>query len=160
VGSQSITEPHFDHWQRVARLAEAPVGKHQPNRHATLEEAMGFLISSDWVIGEAQDLHVHVSDAQVRHRYDRIRREQFPKRSGFNAFLRSSGQTVADLLFRVKLNLLSEGIQRLVEAGHHGSARNQALERFVREFNSRWLAQTYCLPAYAVSDCGHVQTPL
>jgi hypothetical protein len=160
VGPQSITEPLFDHWEHVAQLAEAPVGKHQPNTHAALEEAMGFLISSDWVIGEAQDLHVHVSDAQVRHRFDRIRRQQFPKRSEFKAFLRSSGQTVADLLFRVKLNLLSEGIQRRVEAGHHGSARNQAFERFVREFKSRWLAQTYCLPAYAVSDCGHVQTPL
>jgi hypothetical protein len=160
VGSQSIAQPLFDHWEHVGDLAEAPRRKPQPNTHSVLEEAMGFLISSYWVIGEAQDLHVQVSDAQVRHRFDRIRREQFPKRSEFKAFLRSSGQTVADLLFRVKLNLLSEGIQRRVEVGHHGSGRNQALEHFVREFKSRWLAQTYCLPAYAVSDCGHVQTPL
>jgi hypothetical protein len=160
VGSQSIPEPLFDHWQHVAQLAEAPVGKHRPDTHAALEEAMGFLISSDWVIGEAQDLHVHVSPTQVRQRFDRIRRQQYPKPSEFRAFLRSSGQTVADLLFRVKLDLLSEGIQRRVVAGHRGSAGQQALEHFVREFKSRWLAQTYCLPAYAVSDCGHVQTPL
>jgi hypothetical protein len=160
VGSQSIAEPLFDHWEHVGELAEAPPRKHQPKTHAVLEEAMGFLISSDWVIGEAQHLNVHVSDAQVRHRFDRIRRQQFPKRSEFKAFLRSSGQTVADLLFRVKLNLLSEGIQRRVLAGHHGPAGIQALDQFIREFKSRWLARTYCLPAYAVSDCGHVQTPL
>jgi hypothetical protein len=160
VESHSIAKPLFDHWERVGELAEAPGPKHQPNTHAVLEEVMGFLISSYWVIGEAQDLNVHISDAHVRHTFDRIRRQQYPKRAEFKAFLRSSGQTVADLLFRVKLNLLSEGIERRVVAGHRGSAGQQALEHFVREFKSRWLAQTYCLPAYAVSDCGHVQTPL
>jgi hypothetical protein len=34
--------------------------------HTLVDEVMGFLISSDWVIGEAQDLNVRVSEAQVR----------------------------------------------------------------------------------------------
>ena len=122
---------------------------------------MGFLISSDWVIGEAQNLNIHASDVEVRRRFDHIRREQFPKRGEFTAFLRSSGQTVADLLFRVRLNLLSGRIQSRTIAGLRGAAAQEhAIAHFVSEFKSKWLAQTYCLPAYAVSDCGHVQTAL
>lgn len=106
---------------------------------------MGFLISSDWLIGEAQNLNIHVSDVEVRRRFDHIRREQFPKRGEFKAFLRSSGQTVPDLLFRVRVDLLSARLQQRVVAG---------------EFASKWRAQTYCSPAYTVSDCGHVEAEL
>lgn len=122
---------------------------------------MGFLISSDWVIGESQALNVRVSAEEVRHRFDRIRREQFPKRREFNAFLRSSGETVADLLFRVRLNLLTARMQRQIIAGQHGTAAQEhAIAHFVSEFKSKWRAQTYCSPGYAVSDCGQVQAVL
>ena len=121
---------------------------------------MGFLISSDWVIGEAQALNVRVSDQEVRRAFDRIRRQQFPKRREFNAFLRSSGQTVADLLFRVRLNMLSTRIERQITAGKRDSSAQEALARFVSEFKSKWRAQTYCSPAYAVTDCGHVRAVL
>ena len=52
-------------------------------------------------------------------------------------------------------------IQRHVVEGHHG-ARNQqrALSRFLHAFKLKWEAQTYCDPAYAVTDCGHVQASL
>jgi hypothetical protein len=122
---------------------------------------MGFLLSSEWVLGEAQELDVVVSASDVRTSFDRIRHEQFPKRGEFTAFLRSSGQAVADVLFRVKLSLLTERIQGRVVAGQQGAtAQERALSSFVGEFKSKWLARTYCLPAYAVRDCGHVQAVL
>jgi len=122
---------------------------------------MGFLISSDWVLGEATDLNIHVSEGEVRHTFAHIRNQQFPKKKEFKAFLRQSGQTVADLLFRVRLNLASTKIQRHVVEGHRG-ARNQqrALSRFLHAFKLKWEAQTYCDPGYAVPDCGHVQASL
>jgi hypothetical protein len=122
---------------------------------------MGFLISSDWVIGEAQTLNVRVSDAEVQRAFDRIRRQQFPRHREFKAFLKSSGQTVTDLLFRVRVNLLTTRIQQQVIAGQQGAAaRESALARFVKEFRTKWRAQTYCAAAYAVRDCGRVQTAL
>jgi hypothetical protein len=128
---------------------------------ALVQEVMGFLLSSYWVIGEAKDLNVQVSDAQVRRSFDRIRRQQFPKRGEFTSFLRSSGQTVADLLFRVRLMLLSGRIQHQIIAAQHGArAQEEALTRFVREFKTKWRAQTYCATQYAVEDCGHVQAAL
>jgi hypothetical protein len=162
IGSRSITGSLFQHWASVAERSENQSGKHHTLSRATLvEEVMGFLISSDWVIGEAQDLHVHVSAAQVRRTFDDARRAEYPKRGEFEAFLKKSGETIADLLFRVELNLLSTRIQARVLAGERTQqAKEHALAHFVSEFTKRWRAQTYCAPAYQVSDCGHVQAVL
>ncbi len=78
---------------------------------ALQQEVLGFLISSQWVIGEANSLGVKLSDKEVKKQFETIKDEQFPKSAEFEKFLASSGQTVSDLLLRVKLNLLSTKIQ-------------------------------------------------
>ncbi len=162
VGSESITGAVYSHWATIARKSEGSAGKALPPSTAqTRTEALGFLISSDWVLGEARDLHVGVSAAQIKRKFDRIKGQQFRTRAEFEAFLRSSGETVADLLFRVQLNLLSERIQRHVSAVPGGPrAKQRALSRFVEAFKAKWLAQTYCAAEYTVQDCGHVQSVL
>lgn len=122
------------------------------------DEVLPFLISSDWVKGEATDLGVSVSPATVKKNFDRIRSAQFHKRREFRAFLRKSGETIADLLFRVEVNLLSERIQKHAVAGHHGAAsRLRALSNFVKAFKAKWEAQTYCATEDDVKDCGHLE---
>jgi len=163
VGSQPITGSSFSHWASIAEKSDPPPKGAPSASHATevRNEVMAFLISSYWVIGEAQSLAVDVSTRAVRRSFERIRREQFPRRREFADFLKRSGETVADLLFRVRLMLSSERIQQHVLSGHHG-ARNQAnaLERFVEMFKAKWRGQTYCTALYAVSDCGHVESSL
>jgi foldase protein PrsA len=78
------------------------------------QEVLGFLISSEWVLGEASSLGVKVSDAEVKKQFEKIKNQQFPKAAEFEKFLKTSGQTVSDLLLRVKLNLLSSKIQQKV----------------------------------------------
>jgi len=75
------------------------------------QEVLGFLISSEWVLGEANHLGVKISDKEVQKEFEKIKTQQFPKAAEFEKFLASSGQTVSDLLLRVKLNLLSAKIQ-------------------------------------------------
>jgi hypothetical protein len=147
------------HWTAVAEHEATPAGKASAAataETAPAEQALSFLISSDWVLGEARALGIHISTAQVRRSYDRIRAQQFHKLSQFHAFLRSSGETVADLLFRVRLNVTSNRVQRHFELGH-GSAKQKgrALARFVVQFKGKWRARTYCAAAYLVSDCGN-----
>ncbi len=77
-------------------------------------EVLGFLISSNWVLGEGAALNVKLTDAEVKKQFTKIKEQQFPKGSEFEKFLASSGQTVSDLLLRVKLNLLSQKIQQKV----------------------------------------------
>jgi foldase protein PrsA len=81
---------------------------------ALQSEVLGFLISSQWVLGEASSLGVKLSDAAVKKEFAKIKTAQFPKPSEFEKFLSTSGQTVSDLLLRVKLNLLSQKIQKQI----------------------------------------------
>jgi foldase protein PrsA len=78
------------------------------------QEVLGFLISSNWVIGEAKSLGVKISDKEVKKQFEKIKSQQFPKAAEFQKFLKTSGQTVSDLLLRVKLNLLSQKIQQKI----------------------------------------------
>jgi hypothetical protein len=158
VGAQPITGATFEHWANVARKDEGTAPSHPATSGEVASEVMGFLISSDWVLDEARALHLHVSASQVRRAFDRIRKQQFHKISEFRTFLRRSGQTVDDLLFRVRLNLLSGRIQKHVLAGRHSNAAKQrALLRFVTGFKQRWQARTVCVPGYTTGDCGRLQ---
>jgi foldase protein PrsA len=78
------------------------------------QEVLGFLISSEWVLGEASSLGVKVSDKEVKKQFEKIKSQQFPKAAEFEKFLATSGQSVSDLLLRVKLNLLSSKIQQKI----------------------------------------------
>jgi len=85
------------------------------SQYTTLsQEVLSFLISSDWVVEEANSLGVTLSDKEVKKEFEKVKNTQFPKASEFEKFLASSGQTVSDLLLRVKLNMLSQKIQQKV----------------------------------------------
>jgi foldase protein PrsA len=101
------------------------------------QEVLGFLISSEWVIGEAGSLGVKVSDAEVKKEFEKIKNEQFPKAAEFEKFLATSGQTVSDLLLRVKLNMLSSKIQQKIAKGK-GTPSKAEIEKYYKENQSRF----------------------
>lgn len=81
------------------------------------QEVLGFLISADWVLGEAEEQGVKVSNGEVTKQFNTIKNQQYPKEANFQKFLKTTGETVSDLLLRVKLNLLSSKIQQKVSTG-------------------------------------------
>ena len=93
---------------------------------ALQQEVLGFLISSQWVLSEANSLGVKLSDAEVKKEFEKIKATQFPKAAEFEKFLASSGQTVSDLLLRVKLNLLSQKIQKQIVKERAPSPRHRS----------------------------------
>lgn len=94
---------------------EPELKKQCEQQYKTLQqEVLGFLISSSWVLGEAGSLGVKVTDKEVKKQFEKIKSQQFPKAAEFEKFLKTSGQTVSDLLLRVKLNLLSSKIQQKI----------------------------------------------
>lgn len=104
---------------------------------ALQQEVLGFLTSSQWVIGEAGKLGVKVSDEEVHKQFIKIRSQQFPSQAEFQKFLTNSGQTVSDLLLRVKLNLLSSKIQKKVIEGK-GEVTQADVEKYYKENEARF----------------------
>jgi foldase protein PrsA len=101
------------------------------------QEVLGFLISSEWVIGEASNLGVKVSDAEVKKEFEKIKTQQFPKAAEFEKFLATSGQSVSDLLLRVKLNMLSSKIQKKIAQGK-GAPTKAEIEKYYKANMSRF----------------------
>jgi foldase protein PrsA len=104
---------------------------------ALQQEVLGFLISSAWVLGEAESLGVKVSDKEVHKRFEEVVKQQFPKAAEFEKFLASSGQSVSDLLLRVKLNLLAQRVQQNI-AKRKASITHAQIAQYYKENSQRF----------------------
>lgn len=105
---------------------------------ALKQQVLGFLISANWVIGEAEAQGVKVSDAEVHKQFNQIKSQQFPKEADFQKFLSSSGQTVSDLLLRVKLDMLSQKIQQKVTKDAGKKPSQQEIKSYYEAHKSQY----------------------
>ncbi len=101
------------------------------------QEVLAFLLSSQWVIGEAHALGVKLSDAEVKKQFEHVKSQQFPSAAEFQKFLAASGQTISDLLLRVKLNMLSTKIQQKITQQKKTVTEAQA-QKYYNENKSRF----------------------
>jgi foldase protein PrsA len=101
------------------------------------QEVLSFLLSAQWVLEEAKSLGVKLTDQQVKKQFSSIVKQQFTKAGEFQKFLRSSGETVSDLLLRVKLNMLSQKIQQKIIKSKSTITPAQA-EKYYKENKSRY----------------------
>jgi foldase protein PrsA len=67
-------------------------------------QVMDFLIRAYWYQAEASRMHINVTDAQVQKAFNTAKQRQFPTAAGFQTFLTQTGQTLPDILFRVRVN--------------------------------------------------------
>jgi foldase protein PrsA len=81
------------------------------------DQVMQFLISSAWIEGESHDRGVKVSDTDVKKDFDKQRQQSFPKDKDYLAFLKSSGYVQEDLLYRIKVQDLSNKLRTKVLEG-------------------------------------------
>ncbi len=102
-----------------------------------LQEVLGFLISSQWVLSEGNALGIKLSDAEVHKQFVKIRTSQFPSPAEFQKFLTTSGQSISDLLLRVKLNMLSTKIQQKI-VKEKGTVTDAQAEKYYDENKSRY----------------------
>ncbi len=152
TGEKPVTPEPPDYTACIAHLHEVAVkelkGKTPPTNAALksecatqyktlLQEVLAFLVSSQWVVGEANSLGVKVSDEEVKKQFEKIKTEQFPKVAEFEKFLATSGQTVSDLLLRVKLNMLSTKIQQKI-VKEKGAVTTADIEKYYNENKSHY----------------------
>jgi foldase protein PrsA len=69
-------------------------------------KVMEFLITSYWYQAEAAKQNIKVSDAQVQKVFTSEKNQQFHSQAEFQSFLNQSGQTLDDILYRVRVSEL------------------------------------------------------
>ena len=145
VSSTAISKASYEHWLAVEKALGAGANpSHQ---------ALAFLLTSQWVLGEAAGRKISASEAEVKRRFAQIKQQSFAKAGSFEKFLASSGETEADLLARVRVELLRSRIVAQVDAGKSASQSRAALASFERAFQRHWRSYTTCKPGYVMEDC-------
>jgi hypothetical protein len=146
VDGMRVTHSSYAHWRTVERALGAPAS-------SAAHRALGFLITSDWVLAEAAARGVSVSAAEVHERLAKLEQQSFPEAGSLGRFLASSHETEADLRTRVKIELLESRIAAKATGNSGGSHRAQLLASFQQGFQRRWTSRTTCAPKYVIEDC-------
>jgi foldase protein PrsA len=81
---------------------------------ALKSEVMQFLIQAEWVQQEAAERDVEVTEAAINKELEQQKKQAFPTDKAYKQFLKTSGMTEADVLFRVKLALLQEKLTKKI----------------------------------------------
>jgi foldase protein PrsA len=84
---------------------------------ALKQQVMQFLVSAEWISQEADKQGVKVSDKEVQKQFQDQKKQSFQKDSDYQKFLKNSGMTEADLLFRVKLDVISNDVRTKILKG-------------------------------------------
>ena len=79
------------------------------------QQVMQFLIQSQWVQQEAADQDVKVSSKEVQTLFEDQKKQAFPKEKDYEKFLRTSGATEQDILFRIKLDALQNKLTAKIQ---------------------------------------------
>jgi foldase protein PrsA len=126
-GGPAVVPDPPDFKKCIASKKEAPLPKGQKQQpdaalkkqcqqeYDTLKrEVMLFLIQAEWVEQEAEEQGVEVSDASVKKSFEDQKKQAFPTDKAYNEFIKTSGMTEEDILFRVKLNELQQKLTQKV----------------------------------------------
>jgi foldase protein PrsA len=100
VGKVQISKAALDRGVLIEQRTEIP-GDHQSH----VRQEISKLIAAEWVLGEAAAKGLAPSEQQVRQRYEQVMSQQYPTQAKFQAFLSRSGESVPDLLLKLKEQL-------------------------------------------------------
>ncbi len=149
----------------LAKTSDATIRKDCGQLFTSLSgQVMDFLIRSYWYQADAAAAKINVSNAAVTKQFDTDKKQEFKTPAAFSSFLTQTGQTLQDILYRVRVNLLytkllDQHTQKVTPAevqayyGLHKSQFGSAETRNVRIV----LAKTYAgaVAAKAALAAGH-----
>jgi foldase protein PrsA len=78
------------------------------------QQTLQFLITSQWLTQEAAKRKITATDKEVQTTFQQQKKQSFPKEADYQKFLQTSGQSESDLLFRVKLSVLTNKLQQSI----------------------------------------------
>ncbi len=101
------------------------------------QQVMQFLISAEWIQQEAEARDIEVSDEEVQKQFEDQKNQSFPNEKQYQQFLETSGQTEEDLLFRVKLDVLSNKVREAIIEGK-GDVSDEDVAEYYEENKERF----------------------
>jgi foldase protein PrsA len=125
-GAKPVSYEPPDYSKCVAAKKAQPVPKGQEQSEAALKkqckqeyeqlkkQVMQFLVQAQWVEQEAKAQDIKISDAQVKKSFEDQKKQAFPTDKAYQQFLKTSGMSEQDILFRVRLDQLQQKLTQKV----------------------------------------------
>src|SRR5262249_38215651 len=88
-----------------------------PEYKEVMEAALGSLLDSAWLRGEAAEEGISVTEAEVEKEFEKLKKENFKTAADYQKFLKESGFNQEDVNERVELQKLSTEIQKGITEG-------------------------------------------
>jgi foldase protein PrsA len=148
TGAVAPDPPRFTKCVAARKEQPVPKGQERPSesqlrRQCEQEfdqlktQVMQFLIQAEWVQQEAEEQGVKVSDREVRRSFEDQKKQAFPNDKAYREFLKTSGMTEEDILFRVRLDQLQQKLtQKVTEDARRVS--NADVERYYEKNKKRF----------------------
>jgi foldase protein PrsA len=123
VDDKPISKSEFDHWVTVVAASQQqqqpgrkskppkPPKRGTPQYEQLRDQVMQFLVSAQWIAGEASDRGLAASEQEVKRSFERTRDQSFPSKKAYERFLKSTGQTQEDIDFRVRSDVLANKVR-------------------------------------------------
>lgn len=80
-----------------------------------VQQTMATLIQSQWIEAEAKKQGVSVSDKDVQKQLATTKKQSFPTAKAYQKFLKQSGMTEEDVLFRLRIQALAQKLTEHVQ---------------------------------------------
>jgi foldase protein PrsA len=125
-GEAAVPEPpEFEKCVAAKSKTPVPKGQKKPTDAALKkqceseydqlkQDVMQFLIQGEWVQQEAEKRGIEVKPAELRKALEDQKKQVFPNDKQYKQFLKTSGMTEEDVLYRVKLNELQQRLTQKV----------------------------------------------
>jgi len=113
-----VTQAEFDHALELAakQSGEKKAPKPGSAKYEELKEtALNALFEAIWLQGQAEEWGVSVSEREVAKELKKLKKESFKSAKEYKEFLDESGYDKADVNERVKLQILSEQLQKQLQ---------------------------------------------
>jgi foldase protein PrsA len=101
------------------------------------DQVMSFLIQSQWLVQEAEEQDIEVSDSEVVKTFEEQKKQSFPKPKDYKKFLRESGSSESDILFQLKMQSIQQKLAEKVQKDE-GSVSEDDIEEFYEENKERF----------------------
>lgn len=150
----TVSRARYRHWLPIFQKQYDQKSEEVGEPYGLRWQLVAFLIRNVWLAAELDRLGLtDVTADEVRAAVEQ-RKESFDSDAEYEAYMRASGQTEADLAWRTRMALRAERIEAHVtrEADDASEAERMRI-RHAKRFIKRWHARTWCRRGYRVKDC-------
>ncbi len=142
-------------------LTDAQItAKCQELHEAIRNQAMAFLLSSQWTKLEAKELHLRLSQAELQEQFARYLREVYKTQDKFQEYMQERHLVLADVLYMLKRNIYETKLEPYfkAEVTKAGGGQTNYIKLATTRFNAL-IAKTSCKAGYVMESCKGYHPP-